>query len=420
MKKRTLHIALLSLIGIFCLPALVLAQDSLIFKGVKSNMRYDDGETTHSEYLGWDEETGKAIFSGDQGIWKLRLNTADNKVTPSLYHYDNLMYGNSGSFYIKGDVWTIYSRLNDEDKAEFVVRHWNAYTGELMMQTDEEGNEVTERIMPKEANLESRGLAYNPTDGKVYGLFYFTDVALPVDIDSLDQEDKEEGYTTDAGYALATIDLNTLKITQITPGVYYDNFVFLAISPEGRIFSMTSGGTLVEFDAATGLMITKKETDEEGNTYQTSVFEHSGVQTQFKRQAACFDYLTGRLYWNGFINSGMGYNEWGSYTTLPDSEWRTNGKYDTALYEIDINTGKATRLDLIKDRLSLSCMWIEGRDATDNGIDNLQNESNLTGATQVYNMQGMCIYSGNEEGMNLQSGMYIVRQGNNSKKIMVK
>ena len=239
MKKRFFTIILVT--ALFGAVQTTVAQN-FEFRGVKANARYDDGETTHNEYLGWDEEKGQAIFKVDQGLWRLDL-TADT-VNSEVIYGDNLMYGNSGAVYVNDTIVTVYSRESEDDatQMEFKVRWWKASTGE----------KLREQTFPKSANLESRGMSYNPIDGKVYGLFYFTDVALPVPDEELDPEDLQEGYTTDAGYALATVDLNTMTLTQITPGIYYDNFVTLACAPDGRIFSMTSSGTLVEFDRATG------------------------------------------------------------------------------------------------------------------------------------------------------------------------
>ena len=76
------------------------------------------------------------------------------------------------------------------------------------------------------------------------------------------------------------------------------------------------------------------------------------------------------MYWIGYANSGKGINEWGSWGALPDKEWRTNGKYDTALYEVDIKTGEATMLSLVPNRWTFSALWFEGDDASDGaGID---------------------------------------------------
>lgn len=350
---------LLILGGMLCATSTIMAQ-TLEFRGLKNNMRYDsDAEyDQYNYYVGWDADLGKAIFKTDQGVFSLKMQ--GNKLSnPELLYDDNLMYGNSGALYYDGTIYTVYSRENDEGKYEFVVRSWNAETGE----------KLSEATYPNESNLESRGMTYNPKDGKVYGLFYFTNV--PIDFDEYDEN------STDAGYCLCTIDLATMTLTPITQGLYYDNFVTLAASPEGRLFAMTSGGTLTEFDPNTGMMMGTFQTDADGYTVFINKYEHSGVKSQFKRQAACFDKNTGKMYWNGFINDGMGYNEWGSYGPLPDKNWKENGKYDTAIYEVDINTGKATLIDKIHNRISFSCMWVVGGDSSDSyAISTLLGDAN--------------------------------------------
>lgn len=353
-----------STLALWAFLPMVLSAQTLQLRGVKNTMRYDDGDDTKYEYLGWDADKGMAIFSGDVGLWQLQLD--GNQLSAELVQYDNLMYGNSGSVHIGNHIYTVMSHedpdATESGKMEFVVRKWNAETFELL----------SSQRLPASANIESRGMAFNPVDKQVYGLFYLTDVELPVPEEELDEEDVAEGYTHDAGYALCTIDLNTMELHQITPGIYYDNFVTLACSPAGRLYSLTSGGSLVEFDAVSGLIIDTKTT---------------GVKSQFKRQAACFDYNTGRMYWNGYINNGMGYNEWGSYGPLSDKEWRTNGKYDTALYEVNLETGEATQLSLVPNRIAFSCLWVVGGDASEMvGIEQIANEA--AASTGYYNLQG--------------------------------
>lgn len=408
--KRIITASLIAMAAYMGLPVTASAQ-TFQLKGVKANARYDNGDTYVSEYLGWDAETGKAKFKVDQGIWNLTVDA--DTVNAEVALDNNLMYGNSGAVYVNDTLVTVYSRESDEDatKMEFKVRWWEASTAKLLR----------EETFQKDANLESRGMSYNPVDGKVYGLFYFTDVALPVPESELDPEDIQEGYTTDAGYALATIDLNTMALSQITPGIYYDNFVTLACSPEGRIFSMTASGNLVEFDRTTGMILTKTEKNEEGELVEVNKFDHSGVQSQFKRQAACFDAQTGKMYWNGFVNNGMGYNDYGSYGPLPDRYWKTNGKYDTALYEVDTETGKATRISGIQNRLSLACMWIPGRDnsETTTGIGSVKANGNGSLA-RIYNASGVLVGSGIQSVNSLPSGMYIINDGQSTKKVVVK
>lgn len=122
------------------------------FYGVKNTMRYDDGEDTKYTYLGWNAATGKAEFEGDVGLWELDMN--GQKVDSKLVHYDNLMYGNSGSFYMNGVIYTVMSHEDpDSDESgvmEFVVRKWDAKTYEM----------ISSQRFPKSSNLESRGLAY--------------------------------------------------------------------------------------------------------------------------------------------------------------------------------------------------------------------------------------------------------------------
>lgn len=183
---------------------------------------------------------------------------------------------------------------------------------------------------------------------------------------------------------------------------------------------MTSSGTLVEFDRTTGLIKTRTIKNEQGEEEEVNLYEHSGVKSQFKRQAACFDFTTGKMYWNGFVNDGMGYNDWGSYGPLPDKKWRKNRKYDTALYEVDVQTGKATLISGIENRASLACMWMPGRDGSllTTGIGTTVGSK--TQAVKAYDAQGMLVFSGKARDMKLKSGMYIVNNGNGCKKIFVK
>ena len=85
----------------------------------------------------------------------------------------------------------------------------------------------------------------------------------------------------------------------------------------------------------------------------------TGYNSQVSRQSACFSKSDPtKMYWNGYYNSGKGYNEYGQWGSLPDREWKTNGKYDTSLYEVDINTGETRRLTNITNRFTFACMWV--------------------------------------------------------------
>lgn len=395
------------------LSVLAVSAQGITLKGIANNNRYDDGEQMVSKYVGWNTELQKPIFVVDNGIYSMSWNGSslsspvkDPAVNIGDFYSGgkftdngkalwasnfNLMYGNSGAMYVNGKLVTVMSRdeQSTTDEELFAVRKWDAKTGNLL------SNET----MAKSATLESAGMAYNPTDGKVYGLFYLTESQLPTSITSdpdyfTDDDDADAGREgLDAGYAICSIDLSTMKVTPITPGLYYYNFITFAINAEGRAFALTSGSTtgytdeegrvrnmdgkltgaqLCEFDLSTGLMLTKPEqrTDAEtGENYieQVNIFdEGTGYSSQYRRQAACFAKSDpDKMYWVGYVNSGKGIGAGGSWTSLPDSEWRTNGKYDTALYEVDVNTGKATRLSTIPNRWTFSALWVEGDDVSD-------------------------------------------------------
>jgi hypothetical protein len=420
--NKKLQISLLGLAVLFCMPM----SAQIKIKGVLHNNRYDDGGSMESTWIGsiYDDNgnyTGKTAFIVDQGIYtmtvdKNSVSTPEKEPAVNLediqqgskIDYEkaiwatnfNLMVGNSGAVYIGGKLVTVFSRdyQSTEDGELFAVRKWDATTGELLSRPDV--------YMDVSANIESAGMSYNPVDGKVYGFFHITDAKLLDEIVNdpeyfADQDDTDWGREgLDDGYCLGTIDLKTMKITPITPGLYYGNFVAFAINSEGRAFTLTSGGTagyegadgkiynadnvltgaqLIEIDTKTGLMIRnqKEVTDPEtGESYieYTYPYPATGYCSQVSRQAACFAKSDpNKLYWVGFYNSGKGYSN-GSWTSLPDRDkttgetWRDNGKYDTALYEIDLITGVCTRVAKIPNRCSFSCLWIEGDDNSD-GIE---------------------------------------------------
>ena len=396
MKRKTIFSLLMM--------AAVTVSAQVTLKGIGHNNRYEDGEQMKTQYLGWHSELNKAIFIVDNGIYGMTWNgttlttpAKDPAVVASEIKGNNekeiwannfnMMYGNSGAAYVNGKLVTVFSRDESStvDEELFRVCKWDANTGDLL----------STEIRPKSDHLESAGMSYNPKDGKVYGLFYMTGQQLPTEItDDPDYfEDQDADMTDgDAGYCLCTINLSTMKVTPITKGLYYYNFITFAINSEGRAFALTSGGSsapegddgkqrdingnltgaqLWEFDLTTGLIKTTpvQKTDPETGEIYTDyepLVGATGYSSQYRRQAACFAKSNpNKMYWVGYYNSGKGINEWGSWGTLPDSEWRTNGKYDTALYEVDITTGEANRLTKVDNRWIFSALWVDGDDCSD-------------------------------------------------------
>ena len=437
MKKFTLLTLAMAALGTVALSA-----EPVKFKAVFNNDRYDDhADHFYSTYVGYNSDLQRSIFIVENGIYAMELNgntlsapVKDPAVNisdffegnpwPGTGHFTdndkaawaadfNMMYGNSGAVKYKNFIYTVTSRTpaDDVDSTNiFAVRKWDATTGDLLSAKDD--------YYPQTANLQSAGMCVNPKDGKVYGLFYLTDVPLSDEITSDPDyfpEVTEEGDTieSDAGYAICTIDLETMEVTPVTPGLYYQNFVTFAINSEGRAFALTSGAvpgyededgrirdidgnlsgaTLFEFDLKTGLMLTVEEeaVDEDGNTYTANVNKYrnaTGYSSQAKRQSACFSKKDpNKMYWTGFYNSGMGYNDYGNWANLPDRDWKTNGKYDTSFYEVDITTGEARRIANFDNRYSFSAMWVvEDDDNTLRGDVNRDGVVNAADITALYN-----------------------------------
>ena len=431
------------------------ASAQVTIKGVLQNNRYDDGDQMKSEYLGWDSDLSKAIFIVDNGIYKMTwdgtalttpekdpavvkedITTAEQKLWVTNF---NLMTANSGALHACDNIWTVFSRDMQSTTAEemFAVRQWDANTGDLKKQFP---------YFPEDQTLESAGLAFNPIDKHVYGLFYVTAAQLPESITSdpdyfVDDDDTGEGREgLDAGYAIGRLNTETMEVEIITKGLYYYNFVTFAINAEGRAFALTSGGTsgaqvsaeddhltdingnltgaqLYEFNLETGNMyaVAVEKVDEStGETYTAyePTVGATGYASQYRRQAACFAKSEpDKMYWVGYFNSGKGINDYGSWSSLSDKEWRTNGKYDTALYEVDINTGKATRLSKVTNRCIFSTIWVEGDDPSDGmeidnnftGINTITNSQQPTANSQRYNIAGQRV--GNDyKGIVIQNG----------------
>ena len=440
--------------------------ETIKIKGVLNNNRYDDGDQWKTEYVGWNSELGKAIFIVDFGIYAMEwdgtklttpvkepavdkkdvMSSAERQLWAANF---NLMYGNSGALHVGDKIITVMSRdyESTEDNELFAVRKWNAVTGDLLNNSDE--------YLDVSANIESAGLSYNPVDGKIYGFFHITDAKLLDDVindpdytvDPDDTDFDREGK--DDGYCLGTLDPKTMKITPITPGLYYGNYVTFAINSVGRAFVLTSGGVqayegkdgkmyninneltgaqLIEIDLSTGLMIRNAKEMIDPDTGLPYI-EYSyplpatGYCSQVHRQAACFSKKNpNKMYWVGFYNSGKGFNNYGSWTTLPSKEWKTNGLYDTALYELDVETGECTRLAKIPNRHSYSCIWLEGDDPTEGvDIDIESGDPAAIGSIETsdkeipvyYNLQGQKVN-------NPVGGIYIMQKGDKVSKVIVK
>ncbi len=418
-----------------CFGLSIMAQN-ITFHGVYQTSRDDDYPNgVYSEYVGWNYTLQKAIFIVQQGLYKMEWNGStltmpekDPAVNKADFYSNgqftddakalwaanfNMMYANSGAIIADGILTTVMSRTDMQnpdgtwvtnDTTRFAVRKWDAQTGDL----------ISSEIRPAWDCLESAGMAVNPKDGKVYGLFHITNKYLPDSI--LNDPDffaEESADSTDSGYAICTIDLDKMEISQITPGLYYENFVTFAINSEGRAFALTSGGGtaaepaedgklydingqlsgshLYEFDLQSGLMIA----DQRAGT---------GYSSQIRRQAACFSKDDpNKMYWMGYYNSGMGFDDWGNWNPLSDLNWKANRKYDTSFYEVDITTGEGTRLANVADRYLFAYMWVEGEE--DMPTAGLRGDVNMNNEVTIADVTALIDYllSGDATGISLDN-----------------
>ena len=334
--RKTMKLLVMAVAAMMCVPVM----GQVTIKGVVNNNRYDDGDQLEnkSDYVGYllpsldPAGAGKAIFASKNGMYEMEVNTT--KIEPVQYpnipisdYYSGgtftdvdkalqvngfkLMIGNSGAVYANGELWTVYCRdyQSSEPEDMFVARHWDATTGKMLKEFPHYSEDKV---------LESAGMAFNPIDNHIYGLFYVTSAQLPDEITSdpdyfVDEDDQYEGRSgQDAGYAIGRLNTETMEVTLITKGLYYYNFVTFAINSEGRAFALTSGGTsgatvsddddhlvdmygnltgaqLIEFDLATGNMIGQEveRTDAYGETYTSyePLVGATGYASQYRRQA---------------------------------------------------------------------------------------------------------------------------------------
>lgn len=161
--------------------------------------------------------------------------------------------------------------------------------------------------MTRSANIDDLGMigistAYDPETGNVYGTFYDSDMA-----------NFNFGYVN-----YTTLDKTTIKILQS----YY---WAMAINNEGDLYAITTAGNLVKVD---------KETGEETTVGST------GLQPNYQ-QSMTFDPVSDKLYWAA------------SFSSKP-----------AALYEVDTNTGAATKVADFPDDEEISCLYIPDAENT--------------------------------------------------------
>ena len=129
---------------------------------------------------------------------------------------------------------------------------------------------------------------------------------------------------------------------------------------------------------------------------------NTGYMTQVKRQAACFSKNDpNKMYWMGYYNSGLGFDDYGNWNPLPDKNWKTNGKYDTSLYEVDITTGEANRIDNIDERYLFCYMWVDGEE--DMPVAGVRGDVNKDGSVDIADATRLIDYLLNDKTADVDS-----------------
>ena len=207
---------------------------------------------------------------------------------------------NGGGCYNGNDYYFIgYTQLFGSSIAQYY--HYNASTWEMLSVRDAEEGCI------------GYDMTYDPTDGKIYGIFYTDDMT---------------------GYVFGTFDPETVTRTAIAtlPCEYFA----IAASPRGVIYAIDEDGDLNTLDKTSG---------------KATLVGSTGVKPRFK-QSADFDDATGRLYWVA-----------------------AKADNTSAFYEVDTTTGAATKIFDLPDEdqiVALDVMTPEALQGAPNTADALK------------------------------------------------
>ena len=207
---------------------------------------------------------------------------------------------NGGGCYNGNDYYFIgYTQLFGSSIAQYY--HYNASTWEMLSVRDAEEGCI------------GYDMTYDPTDGKIYGIFYTDDMT---------------------GYVFGTFDPETVTRTAIAtlPCEYFA----IAASPQGVIYAIDEDGDLNTLDKTSG---------------KATLVGSTGVKPHYK-QSADFDDTTGRLYWVA-----------------------AKADNTSAFYEVNTTTGAATKIFDLPDEdqiVALDVMTPEAPQGAPNTADALK------------------------------------------------
>lgn len=290
---------------------------------------YEDTSRYYEEWTTWN--VGIWTFeNGEMTPWVTAGTTADETTLQS----ENRLYGNCGAVYVDGFYYTFFGREksgeNDpgnydteygQAENEIVVRKWDATTWEML----------SEEVKAPTSDLSFTDLTYDPIEGRVYCVY--------LDI---------EGSGDDAfsNYYFGWLDLDNMEVHRISQKALSMEIRALAANPNGKLYGIgyaasPYGYYFVEIDKATG-DITEIGNNKDANNGRQAI--------QRTMQSAVCDWRDGKMYWIGPMNAGK--------TKEPREQLLQN--HATALYQVDIATGRPTMLMKMPLMEQVTGLWVEG------------------------------------------------------------
>lgn len=368
--------------------------DNLVFRGVMLDWyTYDKNrDTNKTEWyqIGpgyYDMQTGQ-LFS-NQGLFEVALDPQSSKddkfVGMDFVFRHNVCYGNAGAVYTRNALYTFFLHETEESQMseeggeyEILVRKWDVEKGTY---------QNVGRLQNSPTDL-----TYDPYTGKVYGMFYLTSSV-----------DGELDYT----YELCELDMNTFEVRQISHAGFdiYNEPRAIAINSKGEIYGISQRGVVLKFNKDNGSYT------EVGNI---------GFRTQEKMMSAAFDFRTDKLYFLGYKNDGI--RDHADTSGTNNHLTIAEGGRDTAIYEINTETGAATLLSNCEQvdidieaakvtkvgKIMLTGLWIEGSyDDIPDAIVNVNADARGTGVT--YNVAGQRV-ADSQKGFVIRDGKKFIQK----------
>ncbi len=163
-----------------------------------------------------------------------------------------------------------------------------------------------------DASVIATDLAYDPTTENVYGYFY-----NPLDMDAA------------MNFGIITYGEYGVSVQNIAPET--DDMICLTVGDDGILYALSDEGAFYTVDKNTG---------------QKSLVDYTGVRPSTFRQSMAYDARSGKIYWTAFVQT--------------DQE-----EFTSMLYEINPESGIATKLGEFDDAQEITCLYIPVPEADD-------------------------------------------------------